>query len=125
MTPFGPDRAYRHDRGSATVELATALPVLVFLLAVALSAVGAVTVQMRCVDAAREGARAAARGEPEARVAALARQEAPSGARIEVAPAGAGMVAVTVTCRVPLAGRLAPVTVHARASAAVEPGVPP
>ncbi|MDP9241529.1 MAG: pilus assembly protein, partial [Actinomycetota bacterium] len=53
----------RSDGGSVTAELATALPVLVFLLAVALGAVGAVTAQLRCVDAAREGARAAARGE--------------------------------------------------------------
>lgn len=115
----------RSDRGSATAELAAALPVLVLLLAVALGAVGAVTAQLRCVDAAREGARAAARGEPAARAAGVAGQVAPPGAQVVVGPGGAGMVAVTVSSRVPLAGRLLPVTVRGRAVAAVEPGVPP
>lgn len=114
------------ERGSVTAELATALPVLVVLLAVALAAVAAVTAQLRCVDAAREGARAAARGEPPARVATLAGQVAPTGARVDVAAAGADTVAVTVTARVPFVGRLlAPITVQARAVALVEPGVPP
>ncbi|MEP6696632.1 MAG: TadE family type IV pilus minor pilin [Pseudonocardiales bacterium] len=115
----------RADRGSATAELATALPVLVLLLAVALGAVGAVTAQLRCVDAAREGARAAARGESSARAASFARQVAPSGARVEVSAGDAGTVAVTVSSQVPLAGRLLPVTVQARAVAWTEPGVPP
>jgi len=115
----------QRDRGSATAELATALPVLVLLLWVALAAVAAVTAQLRCVDAAREGARAASRGEPPARVAALAGQVAPDGARVRVAPDSPDTVAVTVTGRVPLVGRLlSPITVRARAVALVEPGVP-
>jgi len=110
------------DRGYVTAEMATALPVLVVLLAVALSAVGAVTAQLRCVDAAREGARAAARGESIARVTSLAGQAAPPGAKVEVRAAGAGLVAVSVTSRVPLLGHLlAPVTVRGRAVALKEP----
>lgn len=106
--------------------MATALPVLVLLLAVALSAVAAVTAQLRCVDAAREGARAAARGESPARVATLAGQVAPAGARVQVSAAGPDLVAVTVTSRVPLVGRLlSPVSVRARSVALLEPGVPP
>jgi len=112
------------DRGSVTAELATALPVLMVLLAVALSAVAAVTAQLRCVDAAREGARAAARGESPARVVALAGQVAPAGARVRVSASGPDTVAVTVTSRVPLVGRLlSPVSVQARSVALVEPGV--
>lgn len=115
----------RSDDGSVTAEMAAALPVLVVLLAVALSVVGAVTAQLRCVDAAREGARAAARGEPADRVSAIARQVAPPAASIAIGPAGPDMVAVTVSSRAPLAGRLVPVTVRARAVASVEPGIPP
>ncbi len=116
----------REDRGAVTAEMAVALPVLVLLLAVSLGAVGAVTAQLRCVDAAREGARAAARGESSARVTALARQVAPAGARIEVAATGSGLVAVSVTGRAPIVGRLlAAFPVHASAVARVEPGAPP
>lgn len=114
------------DRGSVTAEMATALPVLVVLLAVALSAVGAVTAQLRCVDAAREGARAAARGETTARVIALAGRVAPAGARVEVRPLDSDTVAVTVNSRVPLLGRLlSPVSVSGRAVALVESAGPP
>lgn len=106
--------------------MATALPVLMVLLAVALSAVGAVTAQLRCVDAAREGARAAARGEPTARVAAVAGQVAPAGASVVVETVDADTVAVTVDSRVPLLGHLlSPVSVSARAVALIEPTGPP
>ncbi len=115
----------RSAAGSVTAELATALPVLVVMLAVAIGVVGAVTDQLRCVDAAREGARAAARGEPAARVVAIARQVAPPGAQVQTAPAGDGMLTVSVSSRVPMAGRLLPVAVRARAVAAAEPGVSP
>jgi hypothetical protein len=40
------------------------LPALVLLLVTGLAALGAVRIQLECVDAAREAARAAARGEP-------------------------------------------------------------
>lgn len=54
----------RGEAGSATAELAVSLPALVFLLAVGLMALSAIRAQIECVDAAREAARAAARGEP-------------------------------------------------------------
>ncbi len=59
--PAGLRPAGSADRGSVTAELAVALPALVLLLLAGLTAVQAVTVQLRCVDAAREAARAAAR----------------------------------------------------------------
>ncbi|HIW62762.1 MAG TPA: pilus assembly protein [Candidatus Stackebrandtia excrementipullorum] len=50
------------ERGSATAELAAGMPVVVLLLAAALFAVNAAVVQIRCTDAARDGALAASRG---------------------------------------------------------------
>lgn len=51
------------DRGMVTAELAACLPVLVLLLTVALSAVSVGSLRVRAADAAREAARAAARGD--------------------------------------------------------------
>src|SRR5206468_10387938 len=56
----------RDERGMVTAETAVVLPVLLLVLAGAVAAVTVVGVQLRCVDAAREGARAAARGETSA-----------------------------------------------------------
>ncbi|HJX42614.1 MAG TPA: TadE family type IV pilus minor pilin, partial [Geodermatophilus sp.] len=54
-----------------TAETAVVLPVLLLVLAAVVAAVVVVGAQLRCVDAAREGARAAARGEDPAAVQAL------------------------------------------------------
>ncbi|BBY81597.1 hypothetical protein MPUL_27550 [Mycolicibacterium pulveris] len=70
---------------------------------------------IRCVDAAREAARLAARGDDGA---AAARSVAPDGAMLDVQREG-GWVVATVTARSAL---LPGVTVAARAVAAVEPG---
>src|SRR4051794_24361822 len=56
--------------GFVTAEAAVALPVLVLLTAVLVAGIGAAAAQIRCVDAAQAGARALARGEPGAVVAA-------------------------------------------------------
>ncbi|HET6532108.1 MAG TPA: TadE family type IV pilus minor pilin [Actinoplanes sp.] len=106
------------DRGSFTAELAAGLPALMLLLFAGLTAVGAVTTKGQCVDAAREGAVAAARGEPGPAAAA---RVAPPGAGIEVAQ---DAETVTVVVRAPirmLGGGLPVITVQARAVAAVEP----
>jgi Flp pilus assembly protein TadG len=114
------------DRGTVTAELAVALPVLVLLLVAALTAVSAVTTQMRCVDAAREAVRAAARGESDG--AALGRRVAPPGATVTVqggdpgSTAGTGTVSAIVSAPVRPLGRWLPApTVTARAVAASEP----
>lgn len=94
---------------------------LVVLLTVAVGAVSAVTAQMRCVDAAREAARAAARGESMQTAVELASQAAPDGARIDV-DLGGDRVVVTVTADIPIGGGFLPaVTVHAEAVALPEP----
>src|SRR6266567_850350 len=54
----------RRDDGMVTAELATALPVLVLLALVAVMIVGLAQARVRCADAAREAARAIARGDP-------------------------------------------------------------
>lgn len=84
----GRRRAAR-DAGMVTAELAVALPALLVVLAGALWALLAVAGQMRCVDAARVGARLAARGESAAVVRAAAERAAPPGARVRL-DTGAG-----------------------------------
>lgn len=110
------------DRGSVTAELAVALPVLVLLLLVGLTSVNAVAIQMRCVDAAREAARAQARGEPGE---AAGERVAPAGATISVGGDGETVRATVVAVAYPLGDRLPGFTVQAEAVAATEPGEPP
>lgn len=95
------------------------LPALVLLLFVALTSLAAVRVQIQCVDAARETARAAARGE---NAEAAGRRVAPPGATISV---GVDNDTVSATVRVwitPL-GAGPSFTVEATAVASIEPGV--
>jgi Flp pilus assembly protein TadG len=99
--------------GYVTAETAMVLPVLAVLLAVALWAVAVGSAQLRCVDAARDGARAAARGESDVAASAAAQSAAPAGATVELRHQG-GRVVVVVTARVskglgPLAAIPAPV----------------
>lgn len=91
---------YRRELGAATAELAVALPSLVLVLAVALGAVDLGLDRVRCVDAARLGARLLARGEPETAALAEARRAAPEGARVVVTRAD-GRVTVSVVGELP------------------------
>ncbi|MGN6637103.1 MAG: TadE family type IV pilus minor pilin [Oryzihumus sp.] len=79
-----------------TAELAVVLPVVVAVLALSLWAFGLAVDQVRCVDAARAGARAAARGDPVDAVSGLVRRDAPAGATVAISVGGAD-VTVTVT----------------------------
>jgi Flp pilus assembly protein TadG len=107
------------DRGSVTVELAVALPVLVILLLSGLTAVNAVATNMRCVDAAREAARAEARGESGV---TAGQRAAPAGADVSVTTTGDTVTAIVQAVTYPLGGRLPGFTVVATAVAAREPG---
>lgn len=107
------------DRGTVTAELAACLPVLVLVLAVALTAVTAVSARMRAQDAAREAVRAAARGDPDA-ARRLAAGAAP-GARLTITEDGADVVAVVRDTVHPFAGFLPAMVIAERAVAAVEP----
>jgi hypothetical protein len=110
-----------------TAETAVVLPVLVLVLAAAVWAVATVAAQLRCVDAAREAARAAARGEPTAVAVSLARGAAPGAdVMLDRQPA---TVSVVVRLRVGgpgwLGRRLPSQVVSAHAAAAVESRLDP
>ena len=75
------------------------------------------SMQVRCVDAAREAARLAARGD-EGSAAVAAQRIAPDGATVQLRRDGE-LVVATVTARSPL---LPGVTIAADAVAAAEPG---
>jgi hypothetical protein len=68
----------------ATAEFAVAIPALVIVLVLALSAIVTVTDQVRCVDAARATARALARGDEEGAALAVGRRLAPPRATFAV-----------------------------------------
>jgi Flp pilus assembly protein TadG len=105
-----------------TAETAVVLPVLLLVLAAAVAAVTVVGAQVRCVDAAREGARAAARGEDVAAVRALVARAAPAGAEVRVS-VGPEEVQVVVSARIsPLGPVPLSAPVSAEAVALVEPG---
>ncbi|HEY2673906.1 MAG TPA: TadE family type IV pilus minor pilin [Rugosimonospora sp.] len=117
-----PCRGRGLDRGSATAELAVALPALVLLLLFALGAVDAVLARMQCVDAARDAALDAARGGDGA---ATGRARAPHGAAVSVVTDGETVrVRVRLDVR-PLGAHLPGVTVSATAVADIEPTAAP
>jgi TadE-like protein len=106
------------DRGSATAELAVALPALVLMLSFGLGAIDAVLARMQCLDAARDAALTAARGGDGL---AVGQARAPRGAVVSV---GGDAATATVTIRLdvrPLGGHLPGVTVTATAVADREP----
>jgi Flp pilus assembly protein TadG len=112
----------RRDDGMVTAETAVVLPVLLLVLAGAVAAVTVVGAHLRCLDAAREGARAAARGDDVAAVTAVVDRAAPEEA-VAIVATDDEQVRVTVTVRVqPLGPVPLDVTVSAEAVALREPG---
>jgi hypothetical protein len=106
------------DSGMVTVEAAIALCAFVTVLGLVLAGMSTVLDQIRCTDAAREGARLVAMGERDA-VAGTVHRIAPGDATIAIATQGDGIV---VTVREPAAGGLLPgVHVAADAYAVPEP----
>ena len=89
---------------------------LVVVLVLCLGGVTALSMQVRCVDAAREAARLAARGDERSALGA-ARRIAPAGARVEVRRDGEFLVA-TVVARSKL---LPALDIAAKAVSAAEP----
>lgn len=104
------------DSGASTVEAAFALAALVCVLVFCLAGITAVSAQIRCVDAAREAARLAARGDAAA-VTAVVGRVAPDGATVALRTEG-DVVVARVTARPVLLPGLA---ITAEAVAAVEP----
>ncbi len=115
--------ARAHDAGMATAELVACLPVLVLLLAFGLSLVSIGATRLRAQDAAREAARAAARGDlPAAR--RLAGATAPGSSVVFSTTAETVTAVVRIHANL-LADWLPSVTITERAVAAAEPGTPP
>ncbi|MEU6563980.1 TadE family type IV pilus minor pilin [Nocardia nova] len=123
MRPIGRERWPLPDiadqSGAVTVEAAIALAALVVVVVLCLGALLAASMQVRCIDAAREAARLAARGAT-AEAVPIARQVAPPGAVIDVHEVDDRVVA-TVSARVPALPML---RLRAEAVAAREPGEP-
>lgn len=114
-------RSHVRDEGMATAELAVALPVLMLLVLTAVYAVQVAGTRVRCLDAAREAARAAARGDPTA--AAVARAVLP-GSSVTLRRRSRTVTA-TVTIRLrPLGSGLPPVLVTEQVTAHTEPEDP-
>ncbi|MEU6544537.1 TadE family type IV pilus minor pilin [Streptomyces sp. NPDC046859] len=114
----GPVGALGSDRGFVTAESAVVLPVLVMFAMALVWGLLVVAAQIQCVDAARTGARAAARQEPDDSVIEVAGDVAPNGAKVTVAREG-GVVRVVVVARPPVLSRL-PLEVREEAVAAAE-----
>lgn len=119
-----PDPAAAADRGFVTVEAAVCVLTLVPLLGLLLWAVTVSVDRVKCVDAAREGARAAARDEEPRTVREVVRSVAPGGARMKLWQDG-GVTRVRVEARSFGLGGLS-VTVRAESAALTETrGDPP
>lgn len=120
-------RVRGRETGSVTAELVVVLPALLVILSAALWGVGAGAAQVRCLDAAREGARSAARGEAPDEVLAAVHRAAPSGAKVHISSSD-GLVHVSVSAAVSPVGlltrRAAALHVSGTASAAVEAAIP-
>ncbi|WP_128375344.1 TadE family type IV pilus minor pilin [Streptomyces cavernae] len=88
------------DRGFVTAEAAAVLPALVLVAMGLIWALLSAAAQIQCVDAARAGARAAARQDPPDAVLATARRVAPDDAAVTVSREG-DLVRVRVVAPAP------------------------
>ncbi|HET9874342.1 MAG TPA: TadE family type IV pilus minor pilin [Mycobacterium sp.] len=98
------------------MEAALGVAALVAVLVLCLAGVTAVSMQLRCIDAAREAARLVARGDERAAIG-VARQIAPAGAAVRVHRDGE-FVVVEVTATAKL---LPTVAITAEGVSATEP----
>lgn len=108
-----------------TAELALALPVLLAVTAGLVWLLAVAVAQVRTVDAAREAARALARGDDAGEAVALGEQVAPDGVRLSVSRSG-DRVVVRARGRIPgpggLFGVIPGASVRAEAVAITEGG---
>jgi Flp pilus assembly protein TadG len=102
----------------ATAEMAVALPVLMLLVLTAVYAVQVAGMRVRCLDAAREAARAAARDDP--RATAIARRVLP-GAEVSITRSATTVSAIVTIHLAPLGRDLPAVTIREQVTAATEP----
>lgn len=115
----GATTVLRGDTGAVTVEAAISIGSLLFVFALVLTGISAVTDQLRCTDAAREAARLIAMDEPDRARRAVA-EIAPATARLHVSTRS-DEITVRVSAE-PVGGLLPGVLLRARAYAVAEPG---
>jgi len=113
----------RRDRGAATAELVAVLPGLVAVVLALAWLLSLGIAQVRTVDAARETARALARGDEDSAAVGRGEQVGPTGTSIAISR-GATQVVATATVEVHgpggLLGFLPGARLHASATAAAE-----
>lgn len=109
-------RARVDQRGMITAEFAVVLPAVVLVLAMSLGVLGLALDQIRCVDAARAGARAASRGDSPAAVILVASRAAPSKAVVTLGTSG-DLVSVSVVSPPRVGTSLLPAWVRASSTA--------
>ncbi|MFI5692084.1 TadE family type IV pilus minor pilin [Kribbella sp. NPDC051586] len=117
----------RTERGAVTAELAIALPVLLSLLLLGIWSIGLVVLNIRCIDAARDVARAVARGEPPDQAKAIGHRTIPTGTITITREASDIHVTViaTPTHTPPLLALLTPTRLTATATLQAEPEAAP
>ncbi|GAA4797464.1 TadE family type IV pilus minor pilin [Streptomyces ziwulingensis] len=109
---------WKADGGFVTAESAVVLPVLVMFAMALVWGLLAMAAQIQCADAARTGARAAARQDPADAVVEVTREAAPDGAEVTVSRE-AERVRVVVVAKPPALSGL-PFDVREEAVASVE-----
>jgi len=119
-TALAPARSrLRRDRGSATAEFAMVMPALVALIIVVVGAGAIGLTQLRAYDAARAGAREAARGEPVRDIEQAAQQKAGKNSHVRITTEGE-YTAVRVEIALPKTLHIVLRTVTANAEARTE-----
>jgi Flp pilus assembly protein TadG len=113
------------DLGAATAEFAIILPILLAFMLLAFWVVGAVVANIRCIDAARDVARALARGEPPEAAHLVGQRAAPRNATITITRTDDDIeVAVTSSTSHPslLSNALPTISAKGHATVQAEPG---
>jgi hypothetical protein len=100
-----------------TAELALTLPTLAIVLVIGIWLQSAVALRAQCLDAARAGARAAARGDADPSIRAQLATVLPSGAAVSIVRAGNG-VTVSVESQVRVPGGISDLVGSPRVTAA-------
>jgi Flp pilus assembly protein TadG len=115
----------RAEEGTVTAEVAILLPMLMATIVFGFWVVGVVTANIRCVDAARDVARAVARGESPEAARSIGERAAPSGAVVEITRDGDYINVTVTTSRTPdwpIFKQLPAIPVEAKATIRSEPG---
>lgn len=117
-------RLHRGDAGSVTAELALTLPTLAIVLVIGIWLQSAVALRAQCLDAARAGARAAARGDADPSIRSRLAGVLPRGATVAISHSG-GQVTVSVATQVTAPAGIASLVGSPRVTAAATGTVEP